>query len=119
MDFQTVGTLILVDKLDFESVNGYNLTIVVSDRGIPQRSSSVPVLITVMDTNDNPPSFSRAEYNVIVNEGAETGREILQLFAVDPDSTLMERFNTQSVLETSLSSFYRSLDWVPSSAEVS
>uniref|UniRef100_A0A673NB94 Protocadherin-16 n=1 Tax=Sinocyclocheilus rhinocerous TaxID=307959 RepID=A0A673NB94_9TELE len=85
--FQTVGTLILVDKLDFESANGYNLTIVVSDRGIPQRSSSVPVLITVMDTNDNPPSFSRAEYNVIVNEGAETGKEILQLFAVDPDST--------------------------------
>ncbi|XP_043115735.1 protocadherin-16 [Puntigrus tetrazona] len=85
--FQTVGTLILVDKLDFENVNGYNLTIVVSDRGIPQRSSSVPVLITVMDTNDNPPSFSRAEYNVIVNEGAETGKEILQLFAVDPDST--------------------------------
>uniref|UniRef100_A0A671L6B0 Protocadherin-16 n=1 Tax=Sinocyclocheilus anshuiensis TaxID=1608454 RepID=A0A671L6B0_9TELE len=85
--FRTVGTLILVDKLDFESVNGYNLTIVVSDRGIPQRSSSVPVLVTVMDTNDNPPSFSRAEYNVIVNEGTETGKEILQLFAVDPDST--------------------------------
>uniref|UniRef100_A0A9J8AIV3 Protocadherin-16 n=1 Tax=Cyprinus carpio carpio TaxID=630221 RepID=A0A9J8AIV3_CYPCA len=85
--FRTVGTLILVDKLDFESVNGYNLTIVVSDRGIPQRSSSVPVLITVMDTNDNPPSFNRAEYNIIVNEGAETGKEIFQLFAVDPDST--------------------------------
>ncbi len=85
--FQTVGTLILVDKLDFESANGYNLTIVVSDRGIPQQSSSVPVLITVMDTNDNPPSFSRAEYNVIINEGAETGKEILKLFAVDPDST--------------------------------
>ncbi|XP_026137609.1 protocadherin-16-like [Carassius auratus] len=85
--FQTVGMLILVDKLDFESANCYNLTIVVSDRGIPQRSSSVPVLITVIDTNDNPPSFSRPEYNVIVNERAETGKEILQLFAVDPDST--------------------------------
>lgn len=85
--FQTVGTLILVDKLDFEIVNGYNLTIVVSDRGIPQQSSNVPVLITVMDTNDNPPSFSRAEYKVVVNERAETGTEILQLFAVDPDST--------------------------------
>lgn len=85
--FQTVGMLILVDRLDFEIVNAYNLTIVVSDRGIPQRSSSVPVLITVMDTNDNPPSFSRAEYKVVVNERAETGTEILQLFAVDPDST--------------------------------
>ncbi|XP_056330520.1 protocadherin-16 [Danio aesculapii] len=85
--FQTVGMLILADKLDFEIANSYNLTIVVSDRGIPQRSSSVPVLITVMDTNDNPPSFSRAEYSAVVNEGAETGTEILQLFAMDPDST--------------------------------
>ncbi|TRY65999.1 hypothetical protein DNTS_003779, partial [Danionella cerebrum] len=85
--FQTVGTLILADKLDFEIVNRYNLTIVVSDRGIPQQSSSVPVLITVLDTNDNPPTFSREEYNAVVNEGVETGTEIMQLFAVDPDST--------------------------------
>nr|XP_055052859.1 protocadherin-16 [Misgurnus anguillicaudatus] len=85
--FQTVGMLILVDKLDFETVNTYNLTVVVSDRGIPQRSSSVPVLITVIDTNDNPPAFSRAEYNIVVNEGVEKGTEILQLSALDPDST--------------------------------
>ncbi|XP_051534406.1 protocadherin-16 [Myxocyprinus asiaticus] len=85
--FQTVGTLILVDKLDFEIVNFYNLTIVVSDRGIPQQSSSVPVLISVTDTNDNPPAFSKVEYNIVVNEGAETGTEILQLSALDPDLT--------------------------------
>ncbi|KAM3616499.1 uncharacterized protein V6R79_018992 [Siganus canaliculatus] len=84
--FQTVGSLILVEELDFEAVSSYNLTVVVSDRGIPQHSSSVPILITVTDANDNPPVFSRAEYNVMLSESAAAGTEILQLSATDLDS---------------------------------
>uniref|UniRef100_A0A7N6BPP7 Protocadherin-16 n=1 Tax=Anabas testudineus TaxID=64144 RepID=A0A7N6BPP7_ANATE len=84
--FQTVGSLILVEELDFEAVPSYNLTVVVSDRGIPQRSSSVPILISVSDANDNPPAFSRAEYSVVLTEGAAAGTEILHLSATDPDS---------------------------------
>uniref|UniRef100_A0A673C4G1 Protocadherin-16 n=1 Tax=Sphaeramia orbicularis TaxID=375764 RepID=A0A673C4G1_9TELE len=84
--FQTVGSLILVEELDFEAVPRYNLTVVVSDRGIPQRSSSVPILISITDANDNPPAFSRAEYSVVLNEGAAAGTEILHLSATDPDS---------------------------------
>uniref|UniRef100_A0A8C2ZSL3 Protocadherin-16 n=1 Tax=Cyclopterus lumpus TaxID=8103 RepID=A0A8C2ZSL3_CYCLU len=84
--FQTVGSLILVEELDFEAVPSYNLTVVVSDRGIPQRSSSVPILISVTDANDNPPAFSRAEYSVVLNEGAAAGTELLHLSATDPDS---------------------------------
>ncbi|XP_076876271.1 protocadherin-16 [Brachyhypopomus gauderio] len=84
--FQTVGTLILVEKLDFEVTANYNLTVVVSDRGIPQRSSSVPAIITVRDVNDNPPVFSRAEYIVALSEEAAAGTEILRLSATDLDS---------------------------------
>ena len=84
--FQTVGTLILAEPLDFETTPRYNLTIVVSDRGVPQRSSSVPAVITVNDVNDNPPLFSRAEYAVVLNEGAGSGTEVLRLTATDPDS---------------------------------
>ncbi|TKS80796.1 Protocadherin-16 Protein dachsous -like protein 1 [Collichthys lucidus] len=84
--FQTVGSLILVEELDFEAVPSYNLTVVVSDRGIPQRSSSVPILISVTDANDNPPAFSRAEYSVVLSEAAAAGTEILHLSATDPDS---------------------------------
>uniref|UniRef100_UPI003AAAC68E protocadherin-16-like n=1 Tax=Centroberyx gerrardi TaxID=166262 RepID=UPI003AAAC68E len=84
--FQTVGSLILVEGLDFEAVASYNLTVVVSDRGVPQRSSSVPILISVVDANDNPPAFSRAEYSVVLSEGAAAGTEILHLSAIDPDS---------------------------------
>uniref|UniRef100_A0A671WN05 Protocadherin-16 n=1 Tax=Sparus aurata TaxID=8175 RepID=A0A671WN05_SPAAU len=65
--FQTVGTLLLAEGLDFETKQLYNLTVVVSDRGVPQRSSSVAAVITIGDVNDNPPVFSRAEYTVSLN----------------------------------------------------
>uniref|UniRef100_A0A3Q3X6B7 Protocadherin-16 n=1 Tax=Mola mola TaxID=94237 RepID=A0A3Q3X6B7_MOLML len=84
--FQTVGSLILVEELDFEVVPSYNLTVVVSDRGVPQRSSSVLILISVLDANDNPPAFTRAEYSVTLSESVAAGTEILHLSATDPDS---------------------------------
>lgn len=84
--FQTFGSLILMEELDFEAVPSYNLTVVVSDRGIPQHSSSVLILISVIDANDNPPAFSRAEYSVALSEGVAVGTEILHLSATDPDS---------------------------------
>ncbi|XP_070773757.1 protocadherin-16 [Enoplosus armatus] len=85
--FQTVGTLLLAEGLDFETKPVYNLTVVVSDRGVPQRSSSVAAVIAIGDVNDNPPVFSRAEYTVSMSEGAAAGTEIIRLTATDPDST--------------------------------
>ncbi|XP_076023905.1 LOW QUALITY PROTEIN: protocadherin-16-like, partial [Genypterus blacodes] len=85
--FQTVGTLLLAEGLDFEAKSLYNLTVVVSDRGVPQRSSNVAAVITIGDVNDNPPVFGRAEYAVSLSEGAAAGTEILRLSATDPDST--------------------------------
>uniref|UniRef100_A0A674E8H8 Protocadherin-16 n=1 Tax=Salmo trutta TaxID=8032 RepID=A0A674E8H8_SALTR len=86
--FQTVGSVVLTGEgLDFEAVSSYNLTVVVSDRGVPQRSSAVSALISVTDTNDNPPAFSRAEYSVVLSEGTAAGTEVLSLSATDPDSS--------------------------------
>uniref|UniRef100_A0A8C6NV07 Protocadherin-16 n=1 Tax=Nothobranchius furzeri TaxID=105023 RepID=A0A8C6NV07_NOTFU len=84
--FQTIGSLILAEKLDFEVVPTYNLIVVVSDRGVPQRSSSVSILISVTDVNDNPPVFSRTDYSVVLSEGTAAGTEVLHLSATDPDS---------------------------------
>uniref|UniRef100_A0A4W5KVJ6 Cadherin domain-containing protein n=1 Tax=Hucho hucho TaxID=62062 RepID=A0A4W5KVJ6_9TELE len=72
--------------MDFEATPLYNLTVVVSDRGVPQRSSSVAAVITIGDVNDNPPVFGRAEYAVSLSEAAAAGTEILRLTASDPDS---------------------------------
>lgn len=79
--FQTVGTLLLAEYVDFETKSFYNLTVVVSDRGVPQRSSSVAAVVTIGDVNDNPPVFSRGEYSVSLSEGAAAGTEIIRLTA--------------------------------------
>ncbi|OWK53006.1 Protocadherin-16 [Lonchura striata] len=83
---RTQGALVLVESLDFEAIPVYNLTVAASDRGLPQRSATVPVLITVQDINDNPPVFSRAEYRAVVSEAALPGTELLRVAAHDADS---------------------------------
>ncbi|RMB95996.1 hypothetical protein DUI87_27530 [Hirundo rustica rustica] len=83
---RTQGALVLVESLDFEAIPVYNLTVAASDRGLPQRSATVPVLITVQDVNDNPPVFTRAEYRAAVSEAALPGTELLRVAAHDADS---------------------------------
>ncbi|KAG5844636.1 hypothetical protein ANANG_G00164590 [Anguilla anguilla] len=90
--FQTVGTLILAERLDFESAARYNLTVVVSDRGVPQRSSSVPAVITVTDADDNAPAFGRAEYALRDETGLFTVDQwtgALRLRAAGPRTPLL------------------------------
>ncbi|RLV84253.1 hypothetical protein DV515_00016305 [Chloebia gouldiae] len=83
---RTQGALVLVESLDFEAIPVYNLTVAASDRGLPQLSATVPVLITVQDVNDNPPVFSRAQYRAVVSEAALPGTELLRVAAHDADS---------------------------------
>ncbi|KAL8191488.1 UNVERIFIED_CONTAM: hypothetical protein K2H54_073910, partial [Gekko kuhli] len=80
------SALVLVEPLDFEVVATYNLTVAVADRGVPQRSALVPVVLTVLDANDNPPVFGRPAYHMAVSESAIPGTELLRVAAHDPDS---------------------------------
>ncbi|XP_053312733.1 protocadherin-16 [Spea bombifrons] len=84
--FQRIGSIILTDSLDFEATSLYNLTLGATDRGVPQMSHSVPVLITILDVNDNPPVFPRPEYSVLLSEAAPVGAEVLRVLAQDSDS---------------------------------
>ncbi|XP_075054561.1 protocadherin-16 [Mixophyes fleayi] len=84
--FQHIGLIILTDALDFETIHAYNLTVGASDRGVPQRSHSVHVLITILDVNDNPPVFPRPDYSVLLSEAAPVGAEVLRVLAQDSDS---------------------------------
>ncbi|XP_077197129.1 protocadherin-16 isoform X2 [Paroedura picta] len=80
------SALVLVEPLDFEAVAVYNLTVAVADRGVPQQSAAVPVVLTVLDANDNPPVFGRPVYRMAVSESAIPGTELLRVAAHDPDS---------------------------------
>uniref|UniRef100_A0A2I3GB17 Protocadherin-16 n=1 Tax=Nomascus leucogenys TaxID=61853 RepID=A0A2I3GB17_NOMLE len=82
---RALGCLVLLEPLDFESLTQYNLTVAAADRGQPPQSSVVPVTVTVLDVNDNPPVFTRASYRVAVPEDTPVGAELLHVEASDAD----------------------------------
>ncbi|EDO35412.1 predicted protein, partial [Nematostella vectensis] len=75
----------LQKPLDRELVPFYNLTLNVTDKGVPSRSTLGFVLIDVTDVNDNSPAFTSNAYTANISELAQNGSYVLQLNATDPD----------------------------------
>ncbi|XP_077481795.1 protocadherin-15b [Stigmatopora argus] len=75
--------LTLVQPLDREEQDSYNFTLQASD-GV-QQSTPVDVTITVLDANDNTPTFANVSYNVQLYTDMMAGERVLQLSAVDED----------------------------------
>ncbi|XP_062873349.1 protocadherin Fat 3a isoform X1 [Trichomycterus rosablanca] len=79
---KAVGTIIIAKPLDAEQRLFYNLTVEVTDG---TNAAYTQVLITVMDQNDNAPSFSQPTYDVTVAEDTPPDTEVLQVLASDRD----------------------------------
>uniref|UniRef100_A0A8B9LA88 FAT atypical cadherin 1b n=1 Tax=Astyanax mexicanus TaxID=7994 RepID=A0A8B9LA88_ASTMX len=79
------GWLKIGEPLDRETTDHYTLNITVYDLGLPQKSSSYNLKISVIDVNDNSPEFLENEYTVDVSEDCAVGTDIIQLEAVDKD----------------------------------
>ncbi|KAM8939464.1 protocadherin-23 [Pelodytes ibericus] len=77
--------LVLVKWLDREELDSYQLQVEAFDGGHPQRTGRLVVDITVMDANDNPPTFDQTEYQGWVWENAPVGTAICTVRATDPD----------------------------------
>ncbi|CAJ1081054.1 protocadherin-15-like isoform X4 [Xyrichtys novacula] len=76
--------LTLVQPLDRETQDSYTFTLLASD-GV-QQSVPVTVMITVLDANDNTPTFANVSYNVNLFTDMMPGETVLQLSAVDSDA---------------------------------
>ncbi|XP_062580921.1 protocadherin beta-11-like isoform X1 [Saccostrea cucullata] len=85
IDGSTDLGLVVRYKLDRETLDFYQVEIVAKDGGFPQRSGTVLVNITVIDDNDNPPTFSQAKYDAAVPENHPVGKSVLTLSAQDLD----------------------------------
>ena len=72
--------------LDRETTPSFLLTIEATDLGVPQLVNLTSVTITVLDINDNSPSFSLPAYSSVVSEDAPLGFSVLSVIAVDPDN---------------------------------
>ena len=80
------GILILVQPLDFESVQSVSFSVMATDLGFPRLSFETDVLVSVSNVNDNPPVFEQASYDFTVVEGAAL---VVQVIATDADGSLV------------------------------
>ena len=77
------GTVWTLSTLDFEEKNFYNITVIAYDKGTPSLSSTAKLWVTVADTPDSVPDFSKAVYTVEVAENAKPGDIVYKLDAGD------------------------------------
>ncbi len=71
------GLITTRTRLDCESAAIPKLTVVAADTGVPPKSVTTTVTVTIQDVNDNQPVFDQSFYNVTVNENTAVGTCIL------------------------------------------
>lgn len=79
------GWIHTVKQLDREETSRYNFQVVATDGGVPPRSASSSVAITIQDVNDNNPSFSPNFYEASMAEDQPPGTPVIIVTATDPD----------------------------------
>lgn len=93
--------IVVEQPLDRESRDQYTVQLIAYDGGIPAKSSTVDVIINVLDSNDNTPVFESQSYTVNVTENTPVGTTILQVRATDedigPNGQVTFRFSPQSL----------------------
>lgn len=70
------------------------------------KQSSVPVVVYVIDRNDNFPEFTRSLYEVTVPENCDVGTTIASVQALDEDS---KNYGTRGVRYTNLAGSIQNL----------
>uniref|UniRef100_A0A8C3TL74 Cadherin EGF LAG seven-pass G-type receptor 1 n=1 Tax=Chelydra serpentina TaxID=8475 RepID=A0A8C3TL74_CHESE len=81
----STGWITVSAELDRETVENYHFGVEARDHGVPVMTSSASVAITVLDVNDNNPTFTETVYQLRLNEDAAVGSSVLTLIAVDRD----------------------------------
>ncbi|XP_055704133.1 protocadherin-like wing polarity protein stan [Phlebotomus papatasi] len=71
--------------LDREEQSRYSFQVVAVDGGIPPKSASTSVVVTIQDVNDNDPVFSPKYYEATIGEDQPLGTPVTTVTATDPD----------------------------------
>ncbi|XP_066572717.1 protocadherin Fat 2 [Amia ocellicauda] len=79
------GILVMMEKLDFETLPVHKLTVMVRDQEIPVKRNFVKAIVHVEDCNDHAPAFMNSRYEGNVLNLAAAGTEVLQVKALDKD----------------------------------
>ena len=101
---QTTGRIKTAQILNKTDQVFYDLTIIVTDGGIPQLCGFGYVNVTVLDFNDNPPVFPGDVLQASVMESAEVGDLFYTVVAMDSDlgsNAVLEYFIVEDTLNVS------------------
>lgn len=79
------GYLYVKSLLDREERDYYSLTIIATDHGKPARTSQVPLVIHVLDENDNSPQFTNTTFIFKIKENEPPDTFVGKLTATDRD----------------------------------
>nr|XP_015205364.1 PREDICTED: protocadherin alpha-C2-like isoform X1 [Lepisosteus oculatus] len=77
--------LVVAQPLDRETDPEYEVTLMVTDRGVPSLSSNKTLTLKLLDVNDNPPTFEKPFYTIYVPENNAQGELLSSVVAHDPD----------------------------------
>lgn len=77
--------LLVMRDLDREVQSNYHLQLTASDNGLPPKSGSTLLKISISDSNDNSPTFDEQAYTINLLENSLLGTLIIDLNATDPD----------------------------------
>ncbi|XP_024595528.1 cadherin-23 isoform X8 [Neophocaena asiaeorientalis asiaeorientalis] len=71
---------------DRERQSFYHLVVTVEDEGTPTLSATTHVYVTIVDENDNAPTFQQPHYEILLDEGPDTiNASLVTVQALDPD----------------------------------
>ncbi|XP_054890373.1 protocadherin alpha-8-like [Poeciliopsis prolifica] len=86
---ESVSAELVLDKtLDRERDSIIKLILTAVDGGNPPKSGTSEIVVTVLDTNDNHPIFSKSLYKIQIPENISTGTTVANLNATDADEGL-------------------------------
>ncbi|XP_071495031.1 protocadherin Fat 1-like [Diadema antillarum] len=81
------GTLRLIEMLDYEDTQLYEIQVAIRDEGIPAMSSTCKIVVEVIDVNENihAPVFENYVLTGSVHEGRINNTEVMTITATDMD----------------------------------
>ncbi|XP_064602244.1 protocadherin Fat 4-like [Liolophura sinensis] len=100
------GKIILQNYLDYETTSSHTLEIIAADMGIPAKTSTATIEVSVVNQNEGPPVFNPKIYAGSVSADSTVGTTVLTLTASDIDSGV-EGEITYSLLSGSTGNVFR------------
>ncbi|XP_071958459.1 neural-cadherin-like [Antedon mediterranea] len=91
------GVLRIVKELDRETTERHELKVLAIDAGIPPMTGEGLLTITVLDINDECPSFAEDQYTPVVMENSASPIEVAVISPTDPDTGIQTPFTFRVV----------------------